>query len=36
MTAQIADLYRWPAAGRDETFDSSIAWFDRSYYTARA
>ena len=21
MTAQIADLYRWPAAGRDETFD---------------
>ena len=28
-------MYRWPAAGRDETFDSAIATIDLSYYTAR-
>jgi len=24
-------MYRWPAAGRDETFDSAIATIDPSY-----
>jgi IS5 family transposase len=29
-------LYQWPAAGRDQTFDSAIAAIDLTYYTARA
>jgi hypothetical protein len=36
MTAYVADWYRWPAAGRDQTLDSAIATIDLSYYTARA
>jgi hypothetical protein len=39
MTAQVADWYRWPTAGRDQTFDfvdSVIASIDPSYYSARA
>src|ERR1700694_2815991 len=39
MTAYVADRYRWPAAGRDHTFDfadSAIATIDPTYYTARA